>query len=150
LQLESVIHKGRSIPSVATLVEAMFMAELKNMLLTAGHDWDSLQGTIQLDVASGSESFVAMDGESYTLKPDDMMMADEAGVITSVIYGLARRTQIRLATRNVVFTVYGAPGINPGAVEAHLGDIRDNVLLVAPESQVTHMAVYTASHSELA
>jgi hypothetical protein len=38
-QLESIIFKNKSIPCVAGLVEAMFMAELKNGLLTAGHDW---------------------------------------------------------------------------------------------------------------
>ena len=39
LQLESIVLKGKSIPRVAALVEAMFMAEMKDMLLTAGHDW---------------------------------------------------------------------------------------------------------------
>ena len=43
LQLESIAFKGKPIPSVAALVEAMFMAEVKNMLLTAGHDLDALQ-----------------------------------------------------------------------------------------------------------
>ncbi|MBF8281343.1 MAG: hypothetical protein HW378_258, partial [Anaerolineales bacterium] len=36
LQLESVALKGKPLPRVAALVEAMFMAELKNQLLTAG------------------------------------------------------------------------------------------------------------------
>ena len=31
LQLESIVFKGKSIPSVAALVEAMFVAELKNL-----------------------------------------------------------------------------------------------------------------------
>ncbi len=42
-QLESVV-KGREIPGVIPLVTAMFMAELKNMILTVGHDlsnWNS-------------------------------------------------------------------------------------------------------------
>ena len=39
-QLESVIFKGKPIPQVAALVEAMFMEELRNTLLTAGHDLD--------------------------------------------------------------------------------------------------------------
>ncbi len=43
LQLESIAFKGKPIPNVAALVEAMFMAEVKNMLLTAGHDLDALQ-----------------------------------------------------------------------------------------------------------
>ena len=42
LQLESIVFKGKAIPSVAALVETMFMAEVKNMLLTAGHDLDKL------------------------------------------------------------------------------------------------------------
>ena len=48
LQLESVALKGKPIPRVAALVEAMFMAELKNLLLTAGHDLDRLQLPIGL------------------------------------------------------------------------------------------------------
>ena len=42
-QLASIVFKGKPIPSVAALVEAMFMAEVKNGLLTAGHDLDRLQ-----------------------------------------------------------------------------------------------------------
>jgi hypothetical protein len=53
LQLESVAFKGKTIPSVAALVEAMFMAELKNLLLTAGHDMDALSLPLTLDVARG-------------------------------------------------------------------------------------------------
>ncbi len=47
-QLESIAFKGRSIPTVAALVEAMFMAEVKNLLLTAGHDFDRLDLPVML------------------------------------------------------------------------------------------------------
>ena len=53
-QLESVGFKGKSLPAVAALVEAMFMAELKNGLLTAGHDWHSLQLPLRLRVGHGA------------------------------------------------------------------------------------------------
>ncbi|MFN8595962.1 MAG: hypothetical protein U0559_07245 [Anaerolineae bacterium] len=33
------------------------MAEIKNLLLTAGHDLDTLQLPVTLDVASGQESY---------------------------------------------------------------------------------------------
>lgn len=39
-QQESVALKGKPLPRRAALVEAMFMAELKNLILTAGHDLD--------------------------------------------------------------------------------------------------------------
>lgn len=49
-QLESIAFKGKDIPSVAGLVEAMFMAELKNQLLTAGHDLDTVRLPVTLNV----------------------------------------------------------------------------------------------------
>lgn len=60
-QLESIL-KGKGIPSVQHLVEAMFMAELKNAILTAGHDLDKLSLPLRAQVCSGAESFVAMGG----------------------------------------------------------------------------------------
>ncbi len=54
-QLESIVFKNKSIPKVAALVEAMFMAELKNLLLTAGHDLDTVDLPVKLDAASGTE-----------------------------------------------------------------------------------------------
>jgi DNA/RNA-binding domain of Phe-tRNA-synthetase-like protein len=38
LQLESVVHKGKSLPHVSPLVDANFAAELDTLILTAGHD----------------------------------------------------------------------------------------------------------------
>jgi DNA/RNA-binding domain of Phe-tRNA-synthetase-like protein len=61
-QVESVVWKGKTIPSVAALVEAMFMAELKNMLLTAGHDLEKLQLPVKIDVAAGDEHYLKMNG----------------------------------------------------------------------------------------
>ena len=63
LQLESVALKGRPLPRVAALVEAMFMAAVKNMLLTAGHDLDAVQGPITLDVSTGDERYTLMNGQ---------------------------------------------------------------------------------------
>src|SRR5689334_1374350 len=87
LQLESILWKGKSIPSVSALVEAMFMAEVKNMLLTAGHDLDKLNLPLTLDVSKGTENYVLMRGEGQTLKPDDMFISDQSGIISNIIYG---------------------------------------------------------------
>ena len=76
LQLESIVWKGKSIPSVSALVEAMFMAEVKNLMLTAGHDLDLLQLPLALDVTKGMERYILMRGDEQTLKPDDMMISD--------------------------------------------------------------------------
>jgi DNA/RNA-binding domain of Phe-tRNA-synthetase-like protein len=116
LQLESIVFKGKNLPSGAALVEAMFMAEVQNMLLTAGHDFESLELPITLDVSRGDERYTLLRGQEQILKPGDMLMADRAGIISSILYGPDQRTQIKSSTRNVMFAVYAPQGIDEQAV----------------------------------
>ncbi len=141
LQLESIVWKGKSIPSVSSLVEAMFMAEVKNLLLTAGHDLDTLHLPLELDVSKGEERYTLMRGEEQVLKAGDMFIRDQSGVISSIIYGPDQRTQITANTHNVVFTVYAPAGIDEQRVQAHLQDIRDYILVFAPQAQVDTLQV---------
>jgi DNA/RNA-binding domain of Phe-tRNA-synthetase-like protein len=143
-QLASIVFKGQPIPSVAALVEAMFLAEMKNLLLTAGHDLDRLELPVSLSVARGDESYTLLRGQPQTLKAGDMLMADQTGVISSIVYGPDQRTQIRAETRNVLFAVYAPAGIDPEAVRAHLENIRDTVRIVAPEARVQALEVIGA------
>jgi DNA/RNA-binding domain of Phe-tRNA-synthetase-like protein len=145
LQLESIALKGKSIPSVAALVEAMFMAEMQDLLLTAGHDLDTLHLPLRLDVATGNEKYTLLRGEEQTLKPGDMMISDQAGVISSILYGPDQRTQITSETRNVIFTVYAPPGIEQEAIISHLQHIQDNVMIFAPQAQVESLKVYAGT-----
>jgi DNA/RNA-binding domain of Phe-tRNA-synthetase-like protein len=142
LQIESIVLKGKSIPSVAALVESMFMAEVKNMLLTAGHDLDMLQLPLMLDVTTGNESYVLLRGENQVVKAGDMMISDQIGIISNVIYGPDQRTQITESTRNVVFTVYTPAGIEEQTITRHLEDISDYVLVIAPQAQVALLEIY--------
>ena len=142
LQLESIAWKGKPIPSVSALVECMFMAEIKNMLLTAGHDLDALELPLTLDVSRGTETYTLMRGDEQILKPDDMFISDQKGVISSIIHGPDQRTQITPVTRNVVFTVYAPAGIDPSVVRQHLEDLRDYVLIIAPQAQVDMLNSY--------
>jgi DNA/RNA-binding domain of Phe-tRNA-synthetase-like protein len=144
LQLESIVFKGKSLPSVAALVEAMFMAEIKNLLLTAGHDLDTLQLPVTLNVATGQEQYTLLRGTEQVTKSDDMLMADESGVISSILYGPDQRTQINEKTRNVLFAVYAPEGIGAEETRQHLKDICENVLLVSPSAQVELLEVFGA------
>jgi DNA/RNA-binding domain of Phe-tRNA-synthetase-like protein len=142
LQLESIVFKNKSIPKVAPLVEVMFMAELKNLLLTAGHDLDALDLPIKLDVSSGGEKYVQISGQEKELIYNDMMVSDSKGIISSIIYGPDQRTQIKPSTRNVLFVVYAPPGIEKFKVFQHLQDIQNYIHIIAPESEIELLKVY--------
>jgi DNA/RNA-binding domain of Phe-tRNA-synthetase-like protein len=135
-QLESLVMKDRHLPKVAALVEAMFMAEVKNLMLTAGHDLNSIELPLRIDVAKGTDRYVRMNGDDQRLKEGDMMISDAMGIVSCIIYGPDQRTRIKPETERVVFTVYAPPGIEERGVGQHLEDIRENITIFAPEASV--------------
>jgi DNA/RNA-binding domain of Phe-tRNA-synthetase-like protein len=143
-QIESIALKGRSIPRVGALVEAMFIAELELGLLTAGHDLDALMLPARLSSATGSETFTTMSGKEATLKAGDMFIADGEGIMSDIIYGPDGRTRIAPETTAALYTVYGPPGVGAAAVEAHLRAIEANVRLVSPGARLVALEVFTA------
>ena len=141
LQLESVVFKGKPAGRGSALVLAMFLAELKNQLLTAGHDLAVVQLPVRVEVATGQESYSLLNGQTATLKADDMFMLDGEGVISSVLYGPDGRTQIGPGTRDVLYVVYAPRGIEPDAVRRHLEDLAGLVRLAAPEAFIESLQV---------
>ena len=144
LQLESVALKGKAITRSSALVSAMVTTELKHLLLTAGHDLDAVQPPVTLTVASGQERYRLLGGREQALQAGDMMMADGAGVISSVLYGPDERTRLRPETRQALFTVYAPPGIAESAIVRHLEDLRAAVRLFSPDADVEALTVYGA------
>lgn len=132
-QLESVI-KGKTIPSGLPLVEAMFIAELKNMLLTASHDLDKIKAPLSLRVSTGTESFTAMNGKNVTTIPKDFMIADQEAIISTILRGPDLRTAITESTTRVIYTVYAPFGVEEQSVREHLRDIESYVHLVSEKS----------------
>jgi DNA/RNA-binding domain of Phe-tRNA-synthetase-like protein len=144
-QLESVARRGKAIPSRAALVEAMFMAELENLILTAGHDLDAIVPPVRVDVTADGDRYVLLNGKEAVLERGDMMMADGAGIVSSVLRGPDLRTRITARTRNVFFAAYAPAGIGEQAVRAHLDVIRANVELVAPKARTEVLSTLTAA-----
>jgi hypothetical protein len=136
MQLETVAQKGKALPLVAALVEAMFIAELRNLLLTAGHDLDQLELPIRLGVGA-DETFFAPNGKEMTVKPGDMFVADARDrVLTAIITGPSDVARIGPETSAALFYTYAPPGLDPGLVSAHLDEIERNVRLISPEAEV--------------
>jgi DNA/RNA-binding domain of Phe-tRNA-synthetase-like protein len=144
-QWESVAVKGKPIPSRAALVEAMFMAELRNLVLTAGHDLTAIAPPLRVDVTREGDRYVLMNGSERALGAGDMMMVDGEGIVSSVLHGPDRRTRLTPETRDALFAVYAPAGVGEDAVREHLEDIRANVLLVAPEAETSLLATLAAA-----
>jgi DNA/RNA-binding domain of Phe-tRNA-synthetase-like protein len=143
-QWESVAREGKPIPSRAALVEAMFMAELENLILTAGHDLDAVAPPLCVDVTAEEDRYVLLNGTEAVLAAGDMTMRDSAGIIASVLRGPDLRTRMTPETRSVVFVAYAPAGVREDAVRDHLERIRANVQLVTPTALTEQQMTLTA------
>jgi DNA/RNA-binding domain of Phe-tRNA-synthetase-like protein len=142
LQLESVLFKGKSIVGPSAIVEAMFLAELKNQLLTAGHDLEPVRGDIVVDVSLGTEAYTQLGGREQTLKAGDMFIRDDEGILSSILYGPDLRTRLTSETRAAIFTTYAPPGIPQADLQTHLSDLEANVRLFSPRAEVEVCEVF--------
>jgi DNA/RNA-binding domain of Phe-tRNA-synthetase-like protein len=130
-QLESVIFKNKTIKMGNPLLQVVFTAELKNMLLTAVHDLDSIQFPVTIGIASGEEKYPLLNGSEALAKNSDMFMTDQSGVISTIIYGPDLRTRVTPQTSNALIVVYAPNGVGEERVERHFEDIVSQMGLIS-------------------
>jgi DNA/RNA-binding domain of Phe-tRNA-synthetase-like protein len=132
LQMESVI-RGKPMPVVSCAVDAMFMAEMKNWLLTAGHDLAKISFPLNLKVATG-ERYNAINAKSVLTVPGDIMVEDGQGVISSILRGPDSRTSISGHSSRVLYTIYAPAGIEERLIIQHMEDIESYIKVISDKS----------------
>ena len=85
-QIQS-IRKGKNLPQVSVLVDSMFHAELKNVILTSGHNVDELNGDLEFDISTGDEQYIKIDGNFQQLKEGDILLHDNKDILANILYG---------------------------------------------------------------
>lgn len=124
------IKGGGQFPQVSVLVDSMFLGELKNKILTSGHDLDAIQGDLVFDVSEGGERYLKLNGNEKVLKKNDVILKDEEEILASVLYGPARRTSISHKTRNALYFAWCPNGMSEELIIIHLNDILSNLGVV--------------------
>jgi len=125
-------------------VDANFAAELKSLVLTAGHDADLLELPITIDSSVGDEEFFMMNGKNTIIKPNDMIMCDQKGVVCSIIYGQDNRTYISKNTSRAMYVAYAPEGVPLSSVELQLDAITDYVLLASPNANIELQKIFSS------
>lgn len=117
------IATGKKLPTRSAVVESMFMAELKNMYLTACHNLDAIVGPIEIKTATGIEKYTNINEKDYQLIKEDIIAQDDIGIIASVLYGPDKRTMINLHEKNIIFISYFPYGEENNKIMNHFDDI---------------------------
>jgi len=127
-QLET-IKRGGKFPQISLLVDSMFLAELKNRILTSGHDLDEIKGNLIFDISKEAKEYLKLNGQTQKLKKDDIILKDQKGILASILYGPAKRTSISLKTKNVLYFAWCPYQIKEGVMVNHLNDIVSSLKL---------------------
>jgi len=139
LQVESIVLKGKDLPSVSPLVDANFMTEVEMLVLTAGHDVARLNLPVRIDISRDGEQQTQMNGAEKAIRAGDMVMRDAQGISCSIIYGQDQRSPISAATSHALYVAYAPAGVPAEAVEAQLRGIEEYIRLFSPAA-VTEQA----------
>lgn len=148
LQLESILLKGKSLPTVTPLVDANFAAELETLVLTAGHDAAKLQPALVIDVSRAGDTMTQMNGASKALPEGDMVMRDAGGLSCSILYGQDIRSPISAVTTHALYVAYAPPGVPAEAVQRQLDGILAYVRKCSPGCSVEQSNVIGAKTAQ--
>jgi DNA/RNA-binding domain of Phe-tRNA-synthetase-like protein len=124
------IKGGRNFPQVSTLVDSMFLAELRNRVLTSGHDQDKIKSTLWFDLSDESEIYLKLNGKEQELPKSDIVLRDNEDILASILYGPARKTSISTETTNPLYFAWCPYKLGESTVEEHLMEIVRNLKLV--------------------
>jgi DNA/RNA-binding domain of Phe-tRNA-synthetase-like protein len=146
LQLESVVLKGKSLPSISPLVDANFAAELETLILTAGHDVAQLEAPILIDVAREGDEITQMNGNRKEVPVGDMLMRDARGVACTILRGQDNRSPISKATTHVLYVSYVPDGVMVEQVREQLDAMEKYVRLFAAGCSVEQCSLIYTKH----
>lgn len=144
LQLESVVLKGKRLPSVSPLVDANFCAELATLALTAGHDASTLTEPILMDVAREDDTMLLADDTVKSVQAGDMVMRDAHGIRCSILYGQDYHSRIMPESKHVLYVSYAPAGVPPSSVEDHLNTILAHIRLFSPSVRIRQQRIISA------
>jgi DNA/RNA-binding domain of Phe-tRNA-synthetase-like protein len=129
---------------VSPAVDANFMAEVETLILTAGHDAQTLTRPVVIDVSRDDDQMIQMNGTSRAVRAGDMIMRDAGGVSCSIIYGQDARSPITPETSRVLYVAYAPAPIAPDIVERQLRGVEENLRLVSEGLVVEQRRLLTA------
>lgn len=141
-QLDSVLKGKKTLHNDSALLQAMFISELDNMLLTAGHDLAKLDLPLRLKISTGTELYSSISSKEVTTINGDMALRDRAGTISSILRGPDHKSRITSSTTEAVFTIYAPPGIEANYIQHGLKGLEKRIKSCSPSARTELLQVY--------
>lgn len=120
------IVQGHSIAGINTLVDLYNLASLRYLVPAGGEDLDTIQGDIQLAIASNSEPAILLlgDKEPHAPKKGEIFYKDDNGAICRRWnWKEAARTKLTPDTKNALLVLEGLTPVNAAIMSSALHEL---------------------------
>lgn len=107
--LYKLLGKSRDIPRINLLVDIYNLISVKYKLALGAHDWDKVDGNVNLRFTTGSEKFIPLgDTEPKPIRAGEYSYIDDSNeVICYLDVRQIDKTKVTLDTKNVFVIVQG-------------------------------------------
>jgi len=123
------VLRGRSLPRVNTLVDALNGVSLQTKIPFAAFDADSLRGKLSLRYARAGETILPIGHfKSVLLSGSEIVISDDEKVVALYPHRDSDKTKIREKTRRAVILACGVPGIERTHLRQALHICRQNIV----------------------
>lgn len=137
------IINGKEMLSENCLIEIMRINEIVSYCIMSGHDLDAIEENLVLDLASGKEIYIKINGEAEKIKQDDIILKDKRGVIFSLLDGPDNRTKLIRTSKNIIYFVYFPFFISRPALVGIMANFKNYLKIVeGPHAQIERYKIY--------
>ncbi len=145
LQLESIVLKGKSLPSISPAVDSYFMAEVQTLVLTAGHDVAKLGQALTIDVSREGDVMLQTAGEPKAIRAGDMVMKHRGDICCSILYGQEPESLISAGTQHVLYVAYAPAGVPTLSIEDQFERIERYIRVFSAQATVEQKRLISAN-----
>ena len=105
------ILRDKGIPIINNVVDAGNIASIKTAIPIGLYDKDAITGNLIFRFAEENEVFDPIGGEKEILKANQIILADNRGIIHVFPHRDSKRTMIKESTKRVLVVACGVPGV---------------------------------------
>lgn len=110
--------KNQNLPKINNVVDAGNIASVKTLVPIGLYDVKNIMGKLILRSAKNGERFTDITGNTETLQGNEIVLADDSGILHLFPHRDSQRTMVNSNTKKILIVGCGVPSVPRSTVDA--------------------------------
>ncbi|MBM3897486.1 MAG: hypothetical protein FJ358_03040 [Thaumarchaeota archaeon] len=115
--------KNQTLPKINNVVDAGNIASVKTLVPIGLYDMNNIMGELKLRFARNGDQFTDITGSIETLQGNEVVLADESGILHLFPHRDSQRTMINDDTKKILIVGCGVPNVPRSRVDVAAEDV---------------------------